>query len=215
MVMDSDGNLLVSIRDRGVMKFSPDGKGKRFIGDTGASAIALDSQGNIHLLIAKDTDNWLVRIYQPNGVGVAWPATIKLNNVSGIALNKSGRLFAISQGNAVVRMWEPDGRLLVQAIKTGETPRAIAVGPDGKIFFANYMSVTSLLPDGKTPLWPALKHANPQVGGIDNPTALYVDEQGWLYIGYNLGWVGMISPAGKPRGDAFMAREDIRAIVAR
>jgi hypothetical protein len=101
------------------MKFSPDGKGKRFIGDTGASAIALDSQGNIHLLIAKDTDNWLVRIYQPNGVGVAWPATIKLNNVSGIALNKSGRLFAVSQGNAVVRMWEPDGRMLVQAIKTG------------------------------------------------------------------------------------------------
>jgi streptogramin lyase len=215
MVMDSDGNLLVSIRDRGVMKYDPSGRGKIFIANTGASSIAIDAAQNVYLLIPKDMDNWLIREYRPSGAGVAWPMTINLNNVSGIALNKSGRLFAISQGNAVVRMWEPDGRLLVQAIKTGDTPRAIAVGPDGKLFFANYMSVTSFVPDGKTPLWPPLKHANPLVGGIDNPTALYVDEQGWLYIGYNSGYVGMISPEGKPKGDAFMAREDIRAIVAR
>jgi hypothetical protein len=54
--------------------------------------------------------------------------------------------------------------MLVQAIKTGNTPRAIAIAPDGKIYIANHMSVTSFFPDGK-PYLPPLKHQNPETIG--------------------------------------------------
>ncbi|MBV9506226.1 MAG: hypothetical protein JO323_14595 [Acidobacteriia bacterium] len=215
MVMDSHGNLLVSIMNRGVMKFnSEDGKGKMFIGAPSASAIAIDRKQIIHLLITKDTDNWQVRTFSPNGAGSAWPMTINLAYVSGIALNSEGTLYALSQGNSVIRMYEPDGRQLVQSIHTGDTPKAIAVAPDGKIYFANFLSVTSLLPDGKTPVWPALKHAAPG-GGFDNPTALTVGDDGTLYIGYNGGSVGIIGADGKPRGGVFQALPDIRGIAVR
>jgi len=214
MVIDAEGRILVSIRGRGVVSYAPNGKATLVVGSDGASALALDAQGRIHLLIAQDMDNWLLRRYKPDGTVISGQTSIKMNNVCGIALDRSGRTFAVSQGDQVVRIFEPDGHMLIQTIKTGDTPRAIAIGPDGKIYIANFLSVTSFFPDGK-PVYPPLKHVNTEVGGIDNPSALTVDEGGSLYIGYNSGYVGIINPGGKPRGNAFMAREDIRGIAVR
>jgi len=120
----------------------------------------------------------------------------------------------VSQGNEVVRIFEPDGHQLIQTIKTGNTPRAIAVGPDGKIYVANFLSVMAFLPDGRL-AEPPLKHQNPESLGIDTPTALTVDAGGRLYVGYDTGYVGIINADGKPMGNAFMARQDIRGIAVR
>lgn len=212
IVMDKEGRILVSIRNRGVVSFAPNGKATLVVGSAGASALALDESGRIHLLIAQDMDNWLVRRYKSDGTVIAGQISIKMNNVCGIALDRSGRTFAVSQGNEVVRIFEPDGHLLIQTIKTGNTPRAIAIGPDGTIYIANFLSVTSFLPDGK-PALPPLKHVNPETMGIDTPTALTVDANGRFYVGYENGYVGIID--GKTPRPAFMAREDIRGIAVR
>jgi len=214
IVLDKEGRILVSIRNRGVVSFAPNGKPTLVVGSNGASALALDDSGNIHLLIAQDMDNWLVRRYKPDGTSIAGQISIRLNNVSGIALDRSGRTFAVSQGNEVVKIFEPDGHLLIQTIKTGITPRAIALRPDGKIYVANFLSVTAFLPDGRL-AQPPLKHQNPETSGIDTPAALTVDVGGRLYIGYYSGYVGIINADGKPKGDAFMAREEIRGIAVR
>ena len=216
MVMDAQGRILVSVRGPrgGVVGFAPGGRAMPLIGSAGASGLALDAGGHIHLLIAQDMDNWLVRRYKPDGTAIAGYISIRMNNVSGIALDGSGRTFIVSQGNEVVGIFEPDGRMLIQTIKTGNTPRAIAIGPDGKIYIANFLSVTSFLPDGK-PFQPPLKHQNPDSLGIDTPTALTVDGSGRVYVGYDTGYVGIINADGKPKGDAFMAREDIRGIAVR
>jgi DNA-binding beta-propeller fold protein YncE len=210
MVVDADGRFLVSIRSRGVVNYAANGKGTLLVGGTGASAIAIDESGRIHLLITQDMDNWLVRRYKPDGGPISGQFTIRLNNVSGIALDRSGRTFAVSQGNQVVRIFEPDGHQLIQTITTGNTPRAIAIAPDGKIYVANFLSVTAFLPDGRQ-FQPPLKHQNPETLGTDTPTALTVDAQGRLYVGYDTGYVGIID--GKSPRPAFVAREDIRGIA--
>ena len=132
MVIDADGRLLVSIRSRGVVNFRPSGKGTLLVGCAGASALALDTEGRIHLLIAQDPENWLIRRYKPDGKAISGQLSIRMNNVSGIALDRSGRTFAVSQGNQLVRILEPDGHLLLQTITTGKTPRAIAIGLAGR-----------------------------------------------------------------------------------
>jgi DNA-binding beta-propeller fold protein YncE len=212
IAMDAEGRLLVSVRSRGVVSFAPNGKATLVLGSSGASALALDESGNIHLLIAQDMDNWLLRRYKPDGTVIAGQTSIQMNNVCGIAVDRSGRTFAVSQGNQVVRIFGPDGQMQVQTIKTGSTPRAVALGPDGKIYVANFLSVTSFFPDGK-PFLPPLKHQNPNTLGLDTPTALTVDANGRLYVGYDTGYVGIID--GKSPRPAFMAREDIRGIAVR
>jgi DNA-binding beta-propeller fold protein YncE len=212
MVMDAEGRLLVSIRSRGVVNFAPNGKGTLLVGCAGASALALDTEGRIHLLIEQDPENWLVRRYKSDGKAISGQLSIRMNNVSGIALDRSGRTFAVSQGDQLVRIFEPGGHQLFQTITTGNAPRAIAIGKDGKIYIANHLNVTSFLPDGKQ-FQPPLTHQNPETQGIDTPMALTVDAQGRLYVGYNTGYVGIVD-AKTPR-PAFIAREDIRGIAVR
>ena len=200
MVMDADGRLLVSIRSRGVVNFAPNGKGTLLVGCAGASALALDTDGRIHLLIEQDPENWLIRRYKSDGKAISGQLSIKMNNVSGIALDRSGRTFAMSQGSQLVRIFEPGGHQLFQTITTGKAPRAIAIGPDGTVYIANSLSVTSFL-NGKQ-----FQLKNPE--GIDTPTALTLDAQGRLYVGYDTGHVGI-------DGKVFMAREEIRGIAVR
>jgi len=214
IVIDAGGRILVTVRGNrgGVVSYAPNGKATLLIGSGGASALALDESGRIHVLAARDMDNWLLTRYKPDGTSIAGQISIKLNNVSGIAIDRSGKTFVVSQGNEVVRIFEPDGHMLVQAIKTGNTPRAIAIAPDGKIYIANHLSVTSFFPDGK-PYLPPLKHQNPETMGIDSPMALTVDANGRLYVGYESGYVGIID--GKNPKPAFMTREEIRGIAVK
>ena len=205
MVMDADGRLLVSIRSRGVVNFAPNGKGTLLVGCAGASALALDNEGRIHLLIEQDPENWLVRRYKSDGKAISGQLIIRMNNASGIALDHSGRTFAVSQGDQLVRIFEPGGHQLFQTITTGSAPRAIAIGPDGTVYIANSQNVTSFLPNGKESN-PPLKRQNAETQAIDAPTALTLDAQGRLYVGYENGYVGF-------DGKAFMTREDIRGIA--
>jgi hypothetical protein len=103
MVFDAGGKILVSIRSRGVVSYAPNGKATLVIGSGGASALALDESGRIHVLAARDMDNWLLTRYKPDGTAIAGQISIKLNNVSGIAIDHSGKTFVVSQGNEVVR----------------------------------------------------------------------------------------------------------------
>jgi hypothetical protein len=212
IAVDAAGRILVAVRGPrgGVVSITPDGKATPFISSDGASGLALDSGGNIHLLVAKDINTWIVRTFMPDGRAFEGLINIKLNNVSGIAVDHSGKTFVVSQGNQVVQGFGADGRLSGPAIRTGNTPRAIAVRPDGGIYVANFLSVTASFPDGRQARAP-LSHRNPETLGLDSPMALAVDEKGTLYVGYDTGYVGIID--GKSPRPAFMAREDIRGIA--
>jgi DNA-binding beta-propeller fold protein YncE len=214
IAIDGTGRILVAIRGprQGLMRFTAEGKGTQLIASEGASGVALDSSGNIHLLVAKGVESWFVRTFRPDGRPLEGQINIKLNNVSGIALDASGKTFVVSQGNQVVQSFDASGQPLSPAIKTGNTPRAIAVGPDGRIYVANFLSVTAYRPDGKQ-AQPPLSHRNPETLGIDSPMAIAVDDQGRLYVGYDTGYIGIID--GKSPRPAFMAREDIRGIAVR
>jgi DNA-binding beta-propeller fold protein YncE len=212
ITLDYGGNILVSDGGRGVDSFSPDGRRMSIVGGVSAQALALDKVGNIHLLISQGRDNYVARTYRPDGK-VLGQISMKFSLADGIAVDDAGRTFVLSQGHEVVRIFTPEGQMLVASVKTGSTPRAIALRPDGRMYVANFLSVTAYGPDGFTQ--PPLMHRNPDAGGIDNPMALGLSKDGSVYVGYESGYVGVLGPDGKPKGDAFMTRPEIRGIAVR
>jgi sugar lactone lactonase YvrE len=182
------------------------GNAKQFIHTGTASAIAIDKQGIVYLLLAVNLNFYLVRHYRADGSPINGQMVIKGNNIDSIAVDAAGKLYTLSQGNAKVRIFESNGYELVQSIKTGPTPRAIALTPDGKIYVANFTDVACYLPGGMLD-HPVLSHANPE-GGFDQPMALTVDGAGQIYVGYYNGFVAVLDKEGKPKGSGFMAATD-------
>jgi sugar lactone lactonase YvrE len=211
---DAAGNVLVTIRapqGGGVWKFTPDGQRSLVIPSSGASALALDSNENVHVLIAQNMENWLVRTFRPDGTALGEPIRIRLSNMTGIALDRSGNLLALSKDDEVVKSFSPDGQPGPLTIKTGEIPNAIAVSPDGKIYVANNWTITTYSPDGKRIHQP-ISWQIPG-SGLDTPVALTVDNGGILYAGFYNGWVGSINSQGTPLGPAFKSVREVRGIA--
>src|SRR5262249_51763916 len=124
IAVDSAGRILVTSTgpNGGAVAFDEHGNGRQFIHTGTASAIAIDKDGIVHLLLAINLENYLVRRYRSDGAPINGQMLIKMNNVDSIAVDASGKLYALSQGNEMVRIYEPNGYQLVQTIKTGKTP---------------------------------------------------------------------------------------------
>jgi DNA-binding beta-propeller fold protein YncE len=216
ITVDSMGRILVTSvgPNGGVAAYDEHGNGSQFIHTGTASAIAIDKEHIIHLLLAVNLHMYLIRHYRADGSPINGQMVIRGDNLDSIAVDAAGKLYTLSQANSKVRMFEPNGYELVQSIKTGLTPRAIAITPDGKIYVANWITVSCYRPDGMMD-HPTLSHANPD-GGFDNPSALTVDQAGEIYVGYYNGLVAILDKDGKPKGDPFKAVEDeIRGIAVR
>jgi DNA-binding beta-propeller fold protein YncE len=208
IAVDSAGRILVTSLgpNGGAMAFDEHGNGRQFIHTGTASAIAIGPQGILHLLLAINTDHFLVRRYRADGSPMNGQMLIQMNNVSGIAVDKAEKVYALAKGGEKVKVFEPNGYQMVQMIKTGSVPKAIALTPDGKIYVAAYQTVECYLPNGQMD-HPTLTHANPD-GGYDFPTALAVDHSGEIYVGYYDGFVAILDKDGKPKGDGFKAVEN-------
>jgi DNA-binding beta-propeller fold protein YncE len=114
----------------------------------------------------------------------------------------------------MARIYEPNGYQIVNLIKTGKTPRAVAVTPDGKIYVANYLTVSCYKLSGNMD-HPVLAHPDPD-GSFDHPMALSVGDTGEIYVGYSNGLVAILDKDGKPKGNGFMAVEDeIRGVAVK
>ena len=112
-------------------------------------------------------------------------------------VDKAGKIYIASQLGQVVKIYRIDGKDTGVAITSGlQAPRAVAVGPDGKIYVANLLNVTSYLPTGQQTNV-TITHQSPT--GPDQPFALAVDASGKIYIGYyGRGGVGVYNPDGSP-----------------
>jgi sugar lactone lactonase YvrE len=219
ITLGTDGRIYVSAMSPAKLKtFLPDGTPTPLAlnGGGGSSGIALDSQGRLFVLIPGEYNaDGLIRVFGPDMKQALPPFATHLNNVDGIAIDPSGKIFVASQGNQVIKAYDASGKPLDPTIKKGiNTPRAIALGPDGKIYAANYTNVTSYYPDGeRTP--ETITHINTQAGGPDVPMGIAVDPTGHLYIGYASGLLWLINPDGKPAGQGFMAQKSVQGIAVR
>jgi sugar lactone lactonase YvrE len=185
-------------------------------GGFGTNALALDALGRLFMLLpGEDRNNGFIRVFTPEMKQAMPPIVTHLSLADGIALDPSGKIYVISQGDNVIKTYDASGKQTEPTIREGmKGPRAIAVGPDGKIYAANFTTVTTYYPDGeRTPQ--TITHINREGGGPDSPMSLALDAKGRLYIGYHSGLVWIINPDGKSAGEGFMARRFIQGIALR
>ena len=218
MVVDSEGSILVTLREPkgGLMKYSPDGQFVgRIIDAASASSVVLDAKGDFYLLLARSTQEWTVRKYTPQGTPAGVEFSFRLDNVPAIAVNGEGRICAPSKDNDVVRCFSPAGTIEPTAVKAGlNTPRAITIAPDGRIFTANFTNITIHKPDGQV-AGKSISFVAPTSGGLASPSALTTGPDGKIYVGFYEGLVGVIGADGKGQGKPFKVEQEIRAVAVR
>jgi YVTN family beta-propeller protein len=94
------------------------------------SGIAIDASGNI-------------LVSSPLGVHLVAPdfstqmlLPISVGRAAGLALDAQGQLFVVDQANDQIVVLDPDYQVL-RTIPTGPTPRQVAFGPDGNLYYTD------------------------------------------------------------------------------
>jgi sugar lactone lactonase YvrE len=217
IAVDSSGKIYVSrLAQIGhLVCYLPDGqKTKPTIDGVPADGIAVDRNGLMHLLLETDDNYGFIRTLTPEGASVNPTFATRLNHSSGIAVDGSGKLFVVAWGfNEMLKTFDPAGKESTPAIRAGiSRPKAVAVGPDGRIYVANHLNVTSYLPDGQR-IEPTISYRDPRSGTVESPTGLAVDARGTVYVGWAGGEIGRYEADGKPMGQVFKSIPEVRGIA--
>jgi hypothetical protein len=213
LALDLHGHLCLSNGElSGAEILAFDARTLRVVGEangTGAfPALVADSRGYLYA----STNGGGIYVYAPgctHGVNVIRRGA---NGVGPLVFDRSGNLYAGVEPHFAVSVYaatkRPGHMKFVRQIRDGidGDPFALAIGPSGELFVANWRCstcsdryyVTVYKSSGSTPLLKITK-------GIKVPLAMAVDSKGWLYVlnnppayggGPGPGWISVYAPGG-------------------
>jgi DNA-binding beta-propeller fold protein YncE len=99
----------------------------------------------------------------------------QFNTPLGIALDAEANLLVADSGNNRIKKCAPDGRFLGAWAVDG-APRAVTVGPGGKVYVLAGRRILRFSPEG------ALEATLAAEAGFEDPRGLAVDGAGFLYV---------------------------------
>jgi streptogramin lyase len=159
-----------------------------------AFGIAIGPAGGLFVIAADGRGKGVVGTWTATGKP-SLPLVMSGLELAHFTVDMTGKIYVVSQLDRILKIYAADGKDTGITISSGlQVPRAIAVGPDGKIYVANLLNVTSYLPSGQQTNV-TLTHQSPS--GPDQPMAVAVDAAGKIYVGYyGRGGVAIYSPNG-------------------
>ena len=215
VAVDAEGKIYVSNSGprNNVMIFEPNGTRATSSLNLGIGALGVkvDGSGRIFVLGAAGGKG-VVKSFTESGSGAGPTINTGIMATGGLALDAAGRIYVADQGYDKVYIYDPNGNLLHSIVKSGmNTPRSVAVGPDGKIYVGNFLNVTTYLPSGQRTS-PTISQQNTE-GGLDTITGLAVDLRGRIYVGGSSGRVGIYNPDGTLVRPLIQTRRGIEGIA--
>jgi hypothetical protein len=214
LALDLHGHLCLANGDISAAQIlAYDARTLKFVGGVNGQgafpALLADRRGYLYA----STNGAGIYVYAPGctrGVNVIRRGA---NYVGPLVFDRSGNLYAGIQPHFAVSVYAPAKRpghmRYVRQIRNGigGDPFALATGPSGDLFVANWRCsmcsdryyVTVYQPGGSRPVLKITK-------GIKVPLALAVDSKGWLYVANNppaygggggpFGWISVYAPGG-------------------
>jgi len=197
------------------LMFLPDGTKITPSLRVGGGSVTLDADGTIYLLDG-DAAGAVIKGFTPTGTPTGLVIHTKTRAASGLARDASGRFYVAFRNINVVKPYDAMGQPTTPTLSAGLTAaKAVAVGPDGRIYVANALSVATFLPNGQRTA-PTITSRNSE-GGFAEPSALAVDAGGWIYVGYySVGWRHGKAEVYGPDGalkTTFLTEEGVRGIA--
>jgi streptogramin lyase len=199
VAVDASGRILITHNTNTLptLSYGQDGKpAPNPIPRFGPSAfgIAIGPAGGIFVIAADGRGKGVVGTWTATGKP-SLPLVMSGLELAHFTVDMNGKIYVVSQLDRILKIYAADGKDTGITISSGlQVPRAIAIGPDGKIYVANLLNVTSYLPSGQQTNV-TLTHQSPS--GPDTPTALAVDAAGKIYVGYyGKGGVAIFNPNG-------------------
>jgi len=135
----------------------------------------------------------------------------------GIAVDTNGKIYIVANTENVLKTFYPNGQRATPSFTRGlNSPSAIALGPDGKLYIANFLAVGTYTPEGQR-IQPNFIHIGGD-GGPATATAVAVDADGSIYAGYysvggGHGAAVVFSPDGKQLNPAIIVPDGVSGIA--
>jgi sugar lactone lactonase YvrE len=155
IAVDYDSNVyVVDSADHRIIKYSPQGKVLKVIGEQGQTGgrfqnpvgIAAGAQGDLYITDAGNSR--LQRLSSQgehlNHWGQQGRKPGEFKRPSGVAVDDQGRVYVVDSGNHRVQVFDSSGKLLTIFGQRGsgagelESPESIAIGEDGKIYVLDW-----------------------------------------------------------------------------
>jgi hypothetical protein len=216
LAVDKAGRVYTSgaLTGNAVNVFNTDGKWAFGIKVGCAAGIALGEDGQVYVLCGDGS----VRVFSPDGEGGRLIIKPNMEDVVGITIAK-GKIYLVSNTLNMVKTFTMDGKPSSPIItRNVQTPRALAVAPDDKIYIGNFIYVGTYQPDG-TRIMPNLFHKATDDGAATS-TAIAIDPKGRIYVGYgNVGYrkgdVVVFGADGKQIGPTIKVPDGVSGLVLR